>query len=942
MITQKSPLTTFYHQIKLLSILLILIYCQCQSNLSGRCCLIDAKQERFSWKNRISSLHPRNRVHVNNNPIKDLLNTRAGASSSSSSITSRDRLMIMCVSIRSGGNADDENGMNADIDTDDSNEVVDNEILTTINSSSVGSNNSTNEKNHTDTGTQHEAIISISNETEITTLSSSSTTRRSRKSRTLDKYIKKRKYPKFRGKSSSILRESISSLSTLNSNGFNGFNGFNNFNNFNRLNGSNSTHHRPRKIGKRLSMWRNETTMIAKKLFLDKITLASTILVKSENENEHQQDNDEKTEDDGDDDQITFQSNLLRPGRSFHIVTTAAIPWFTGTAVNPLLRAAYLSKLVKQINQEKGSNNETEITKNMSSFEEEGNNTTTTSGQKRVTLVIPWLELEEDRLELYGEKFNFTSPNEQEQYIRSWLRDQAGMPEEADEVDGIQILFYPARYHSGLKSIFAMGDIVSLVLDETDEVDVCILEEPEHLNFYRAPGDGWTKKFNFVIGIIHTNYVEYASSHYSGLWTAPAIRVMSSAMVRAYCHVVIKLSETLQIFAEEKERTSNVHGVRSEFLDEGLRRSNEANGTEHEIKAERNESTDADADADAYFIGKLLWTKGLDGILEMESFYKRYTGDYFEIDIYGNGPDERSIKKAFHGRNQMKNNFVREDEIDESDDGGGYDDASESENETEKDNTASKYQNRKEKISHHVAKFSKQIQATTQTLKSTTESLDLELPQSLHEYRRIPIPAKFPGRVDHATLKQYKIFVNPSLSEVLCTTTAEALAMGKFVIIPVHPSNQFFMQFPNCLAYRNKVEFAANLLWAKSHEPEPLTLEQQQLFTWEAATDRLVKASSITRAEAKERQKLGTSKLDERIAWFHNEIGNGTKGDIIRKVLGAGPAAEQFRYTNRQSPDDNEEKAGGLSMKFVGSSLADALKQTFSNGIFAPAKTLTG
>jgi digalactosyldiacylglycerol synthase len=218
--------------------------------------------------------------------------------------------------------------------------------------------------------------------------------------------------------------------------------------------------------------------------------------------------------------------------------------------------------------------------------------------------------------------------------------------------------------------------------------------------------------------------------------------------------------------------------------------------------------------------------------------------------------------------------------------------------------------------------------------------LDLELPKSLHEYRRTPIPAKFPGRVDHATLKQYKVFVNPSLSEVLCTTTAEALAMGKFVIIPVHPSNNFFMQFPNTLAYQNKLEFAANLSWALSHEPEPLTTEQQQLFTWEAATYRLIEASAITRREAKERQKLGTSRLDERIAWFHNEMGIGNKGDILRKVLGAGPAAEQVKYSKRQSPDGVDESTGGLSMKFVGSSLADAMRKTFSNGILAPEGTL--
>jgi digalactosyldiacylglycerol synthase len=90
--------------------------------------------------------------------------------------------------------------------------------------------------------------------------------------------------------------------------------------------------------------------------------------------------------------------------RHLAVFTTASLPWMTGTAINPLFRAAYLAR----------------------------------STMQKVTLVVPWLCKSDQQL-VYPNNITFSSPEEQETYIRDWLQERLGF--EAN----FKISFYPGK-----------------------------------------------------------------------------------------------------------------------------------------------------------------------------------------------------------------------------------------------------------------------------------------------------------------------------------------------------------------------------------------------------------------------------------------------------------------------------------------------------------------
>ncbi|EOY08479.1 UDP-Glycosyltransferase superfamily protein isoform 3 [Theobroma cacao] len=389
--------------------------------------------------------------------------------------------------------------------------------------------------------------------------------------------------------------------------------------------------------------------------------------------------------------------------RNVAIVTTASLPWMTGTAVNPLFRAAYLAKSAKQ----------------------------------NVTLLVPWLCRSDQEL-VYPSNLTFSSPEEQENYIRNWLEERIGF--KAD----FKISFYPGKFSKERRSIIPAGDTSQFI--SSKEADIAILEEPEHLNWYHH-GKRWTDKFNHVVGIVHTNYLEYIKREKNGALQAFFVKHINNWVTRAYCHKVLRLSAATQDLP--KSVICNVHGVNPKFLKIG------------EKVAEERELGQQAFSKGAYFLGKMVWAKGYKELIDLLAKHKDDL-DGFKLDVYGNGEDAHEVQ-------------------------------------------------------------------------STAKRLDLNL--------------NFLKGRDHAddSLHGYKVFINPSVSDVLCTATAEALAMGKFVVCADHPSNEFFRSFPNCLTYKTSEDFVAKVKEALANEPQPLSPEQRYNLSWEAATQRFVEYSELDR-----------------------------------------------------------------------------------------------
>eukprot|EP00752_Nemacystus_decipiens_P001626 g1583.t1 len=482
--------------------------------------------------------------------------------------------------------------------------------------------------------------------------------------------------------------------------------------------------------------------------------------------------------------------NLADPARRIWVFTTASLPWMTGTAVNPLLRAAYLTR-----GRDKG----------------------------KITLGVPWLE-QEDQDKVYPRGKRYETKEDQAAYVREWL-----VPDE--------------------------------------EADVAVLEEPEHLNFFRAEGVPWLKKFEYVVGIIHTNYQFYARTEKHGRVKKPIVRAACAFTVRAHCHRIIKLSDALQGYAKEKEMVENVHGVRPQFFEVG-------------DQAIKNGFT-----ADAYFIGKVLWTKGIDILLAL--MHNARISDESKIEPASDTDDTvppgavvADAQAAAAKPDEEASTSPPPPPPPSAGEGAG--------------NAGGTGVEAGVVVGGDPKPFPIVLYGNGSDLdevKAKVEEMDL--------------PVTFHDAIDHAELGKYKVFVNPSQSEVLCTTIAEALAMGKWVVCARHPSNEFFFtNFETCLSFGDEDEFLSRMKKALAEDPPALSEETRHKLSWAAATDRFLAAASrpeVPGRNSASKSARGLARLDKLLAALHQQSMRGKGGDLLRHALGGGPVANQTKFTRENA-----------------------------------------
>jgi hypothetical protein len=123
-------------------------------------------------------------------------------------------------------------------------------------------------------------------------------------------------------------------------------------------------------------------------------------------------------------------------------------------------------------------------------------------------------------------------------------------------------------------------------------------------------------------------------------------------------------------------------------------------------------------------------------------------------------------------------------------------------------------------------------------------------------------------------------------------------------------SNEFFYQFPNCLAYDDIDDCVVKLQYALENKPEKLSEKYRHILSWEGATERLFVASGISEKEELARRQDGSYKSDLKAAEFHvhsSHASSKVKNTLGLKFLRRNPASSDKLVRDETLDDANKD-----------------------------------
>jgi digalactosyldiacylglycerol synthase len=327
----------------------------------------------------------------------------------------------------------------------------------------------------------------------------------------------------------------------------------------------------------------------------------------------------------------------------------------------------------------------------------------------RVAYLVPWVSPAGQAWLWRGQ--TFATPEAHLEWLAAEIR-RMGSPVVPD-------LFHYRGYVSRtLRSIVPLEDIFRAA----PSARVHVLTEPEHLCWYPGTTPRQCVDAETVLGVVMTNYDYYIGRQgkFAACVAAPLVRWFHRHRIRRHTDWTVPMSPAAEILTTgHPVRRGRVTGVASHYAKLPLVRPG-AGG--------------------AYFVGRLVWDKGLDTVIRVAARMN------LPIDILGEGPDTEAV-------------------------------------------------------------------------------------QDLARQMAAPMTFLGPTRTPWTHLDRYRVFFNPSLSENMCTTTAEALVAGRHVVMPDCLGNRPFKAYPNAHFYSDIDGAVAALTRAMTEDPVPPDAARRE-FDW--------------------------------------------------------------------------------------------------------------